>query len=184
MFFRIRLNPFLQHTTLPNLAPILPIQPSPTLTLRPRYFLKVPWTGHAFPHLLPLNIEASQVAQWSRNPPANKGYSGLIPGLERSSGEGNSNSLQYSCLGNLIEEPGTLQSVHGVPKELVTAQQLNNCLEFSPHLPFYLPFRLCSCVTFLEKLSLTSYPRLGKTPLVYNLPLYFCLPFCKQLLYH
>ena len=33
---------------------------------------------------------------------------GLIPGLERSPGEGNGNPLRYSCL---VEEPGGLQSM-------------------------------------------------------------------------
>ena len=36
---------------------------------------------------------------------------GSIPGLGRSSGEGNGNPFQYSCLGNSTEEPGTLQSM-------------------------------------------------------------------------
>ena len=35
-----------------------------------------------------------------KNPPANAGDLGSIPGLERSPGEENSNSLQYSCLEN------------------------------------------------------------------------------------
>ena len=38
-----------------------------------------------------------------KNPPSNAedaGDLGLIPGLGRSSGEGNGNLLQYSCLGN------------------------------------------------------------------------------------
>ena len=34
-----------------------------------------------------------------KNPPANAGDMGLIPGSERSPGRGNGNSLQYSCLG-------------------------------------------------------------------------------------
>ena len=34
-----------------------------------------------------------------KNPPANAGDSGLIPGLGRSPGEGNGNPLQYSCNG-------------------------------------------------------------------------------------
>ena len=38
-----------------------------------------------------------------KNPPANAGHSGLIPGLERSPGEGNGNPLQYSCLENLMD---------------------------------------------------------------------------------
>ena len=40
------------------------------------------------------------------NPSANAGDSrdsGLIPGLERSPGEGNSNPLQYSCLENPMQ---------------------------------------------------------------------------------
>ena len=38
-----------------------------------------------------------------KNPPANAGDAGLIPGLRRSLGEGNSNPLQYSCLGNPMD---------------------------------------------------------------------------------
>ena len=33
-----------------------------------------------------------------KNPPANVGEPGLIPGSERPPGEGNANPLQYSCL--------------------------------------------------------------------------------------
>ena len=35
-----------------------------------------------------------------KNPPANAGDLGLIPGLGRSPREGNGNALQCSCLGN------------------------------------------------------------------------------------
>ena len=41
----------------------------------------------------------------------NAGDPGLIPGSGRSPGEGNGNPLQYSCLENLIEEPGRLWSM-------------------------------------------------------------------------
>ena len=42
----------------------------------------------------------------------NAGDLGSIPGLGRSSGEGNGNLLQYSCLENpWMEEPGRLQSM-------------------------------------------------------------------------
>ena len=52
-----------------------------------------------------------------KNMPANAGDVGSIPGLGRSPGEGNGNSLQYSCLGNPIDRgswwatvpPGGLQ---------------------------------------------------------------------------
>ena len=38
-----------------------------------------------------------------KNPPDNSGEMGLIPGLGRYPGERNSNPLQYSCLGNLMD---------------------------------------------------------------------------------
>ena len=38
-----------------------------------------------------------------KNPPVNVGDAGLIPGLERSPGEGNGNRLQYYCLENPVE---------------------------------------------------------------------------------
>ena len=38
-----------------------------------------------------------------KNPPANAGEKGSIPGSGRSSGEGHGDLLQYSCLENLIE---------------------------------------------------------------------------------
>ena len=42
----------------------------------------------------------------------NAGDLGSIPGSGRSPGEGNGNSLQYSCLENSVtEEPGGLQSM-------------------------------------------------------------------------
>ena len=43
---------------------------------------------------------ASLVAQMAKNPSANAGDVGLIPGLGRSPGEGNGNPLKYSCLVN------------------------------------------------------------------------------------
>ena len=39
-----------------------------------------------------------------KNLPANAGNAGLIPGSGRSPGEGNSNPLQYSWLGNLMDQ--------------------------------------------------------------------------------
>ena len=42
-----------------------------------------------------------------KNPPANAGDAGLIPGSGRSPGEGNGNPLQYSYLENtMTDEPG------------------------------------------------------------------------------
>ena len=47
-----------------------------------------------------------------KNPPANAGDVGLIPGLGRWPGQGNGNPLECYCLGNLITgDPGGLQSM-------------------------------------------------------------------------
>src|SRR5574337_1229534 len=46
----------------------------------------------------------------------NAGDPGLILGLGRSSGEGNGNPLQYSCLENPMERGAWRATVHGVAK--------------------------------------------------------------------
>ena len=67
----------------------------------------------AFPRLTGSSGTAvvSLVAQTAKNPPANAGDTGFIPGSRRSPGEGNGNPLQHSCLGNPMDrgEPGRLQ---------------------------------------------------------------------------
>ena len=53
---------------------------------------------------------------------------GLVPGLGRSLGEGNGNSLQYSCLENPMDRGAWRATVHGVSKEsdnLATKQRAN-----------------------------------------------------------
>jgi len=47
----------------------------------------------------------------------NAGDTGLIPGSERSSGEGNDYPLQYSCLGNPMDRGAWQTTVHGVTKD-------------------------------------------------------------------
>ena len=51
-----------------------------------------------------------------KNPPANAGDTGLIPGSGRSPGEENGNPLQYSCLGNSMDRGPLRATVHGVPE--------------------------------------------------------------------
>ena len=51
-----------------------------------------------------------------KNLPADVGDTGLIPGLGRSPGEGNSNPFQYSCLGNPSELGTWWATVHGVTR--------------------------------------------------------------------
>ena len=74
---------------------------------------------------------ASQVALVVKNPPADAGnirHSGLIPGLERSPGVGNGNSLQYSCLENPHGQRSWQAIVHGVTK---SCTQLSNHIDIS-----------------------------------------------------
>ena len=52
-----------------------------------------------------------------KNPPANTGDDGSIPGLGTSPGEGNGNPLQYSCLGNPMDRGAQWVTVNGVSKE-------------------------------------------------------------------
>ena len=56
-----------------------------------------------------------------KNRPANAGDpgdAGLIPGLERSPGEGTGNLLQYSCLGNPMDRGAWWDKAHRVAKSL------------------------------------------------------------------
>ena len=51
-----------------------------------------------------------------KNPPANTGDTGSIPGSGRSPGEGNGNPLQYSCLGNFMDRGALWATAHGVAR--------------------------------------------------------------------
>ena len=51
-----------------------------------------------------------------KNPPASAGDMGLIPGLRRSPGEGDGNSLQYSCLGKSMDRGAWRATIYGVAK--------------------------------------------------------------------
>ena len=51
----------------------------------------------------------------------NVGDPGLIPGLGRSSGEGNGNQLHYSCQENLMDRGAWQATVHGTTKDLETS---------------------------------------------------------------
>ena len=60
-----------------------------------------------------------------KNPPANAGdirNVGLIPGLGRSPGEENGNSLQYSCLDNPMNRGAWQAPVHKGLKESDTTE--------------------------------------------------------------
>ena len=64
-----------------------------------------------------------------KNLPASVGDAGdvgLIPGLGRSSGEGNGNPLQNSCLGIPTDCGAWWATVHGVAKMVDMTKRLNN----------------------------------------------------------
>ena len=52
-----------------------------------------------------------------KNPPANAGDVGSIPGLGRSPGERNGNLFHYSCLGNPVDRGAWQATVHGITEE-------------------------------------------------------------------
>ena len=64
----------------------------------------------SFSHYLSLSVSDSKESDWKA------GDSGLIPGSGRSPAEGNSNSLQYSCLENSMVRRAWKATVQGVAK--------------------------------------------------------------------
>ena len=73
---------------------------------------------------------ASQETQVAKNPPANAGDAGLIPGSGRAAGGGNDNTLQYSCLENSMHRGAWWATVHGVSK---SQTQLSMCVCLCTH---------------------------------------------------
>ena len=64
-----------------------------------------------------------------KNPPANAGDAGSIPGSGRSHGEGNGNPLQDSCLGNPTVRGIQRATVHGVTQSDMTERLNNNWIQ-------------------------------------------------------
>ena len=60
-------------------------------------------------------VGVSLVAQL-KNPPANAGNIGSMPGSGKTPGEGNGNTLQYSCLENPMDRGAWHAPVHGIAK--------------------------------------------------------------------
>ena len=82
-----------------------------------------PWISYMFLLNVITVSWSSQVALVVKKPPANAGDirdAGLIPGLRRSPGEGNSSPLQYSCLENSMDRGAWWATVHGAIKSDMT----------------------------------------------------------------
>ena len=75
---------------------------------------------------------ASLVAQMIKKSACNAGDLGSVPGLGRSSGEGNSNPLQHSCLENSMAKGTWQATVHGVTqlKGLSAGTLVAECIKF------------------------------------------------------
>ena len=76
-----------------------------------------------------------------KEPAWKAGDVGSIPGLGKSTGEGNGNFLQYSCLGNSMDRGAWWATVHGV------AQSQTRLKQFSRHTSFWLLSVSCSVVS-------------------------------------
>ena len=61
-------------------------------------------------------LDFNQVSSVCKSSSCNAGDLGSIPGLGRSPGEGNGNTLQYSCLENPMDRGAWWATVHGVSK--------------------------------------------------------------------
>ena len=68
------------------------------------------------------------VVQMVKKSACNAGDQGSIPKLVRSSGEGNSNPLQYSCLENPMDRGVWQTTVHGIAKSQTRLSDLTTFL--------------------------------------------------------
>ena len=69
-------------------------------------------------HLSLITIEGFPGGSDGKESSCNSRDPGLIPGLGRSPGEGNGNSLLYSSLENSTDRGAWWATIHGVTKEL------------------------------------------------------------------
>ena len=77
------------------------------------------------------NSRTSLVAQTVKRLAYNAGDLGSIPGLGRSSGEGNGNPLRYSCLENPMDREAWWATVHWVTKSRTRLSNFTFTFTFS-----------------------------------------------------
>ena len=66
-----------------------------------------------------------------KNLPVSAGDVGLVPGLERSPGEGNDNPLQYSRLENSMDRGAWRATIHGVAKSRARLSTHTHCFSLA-----------------------------------------------------
>ena len=79
----------------------------------------------------------------------NVGHLGSVPGSGRSSGEGNGNPLQYSCLENPMDREAWWDTVHGDHKVSDTTEQRTLWLILS--FKITIMFKMCFTVISHDK---------------------------------
>ena len=95
------------------------LYPMKKLCLCNSHMISIHWASIEWPHLCithswdPMGFPGGSDSKASAH---NAGDPGSIPGLGRSSGEGNGKPLQYSCLENSMDEGACWATVHGVAK--------------------------------------------------------------------
>ena len=79
-------------------------------------------------------------SQWlsSENCTSSVGDTGSVSELGRSPGEGNGNSLQYSCLENPMDRVAWWATVRGVAKSWTRLKQLSTHAERNKNIYYYL----------------------------------------------
>ena len=109
---------------------------------------------------------ASQVALVVKNPPANAGVVrdlGLIPGSGKSPGEGNGNSLQYSCLENPMDRGARGTTVQGIAKSQIWLKQFSMHAQMHSGAYFDIYFFCMPIICPFKKFSWYCFYRLGDT---------------------
>ena len=94
---------------------------------------------------------ASLVAQRLKHLCLQCGRPGFDPWIGTSSGEGNGNPLQYSCLENLTDGRAWWATVHGVANSRTQLSDFT-FTSLSTHLGKYQEARLLDCVVTVKKL--------------------------------
>ena len=87
----------------------------------------------------------------------NAGDPGSIPGLGRSTGEGNGNPLQYSCLENPMDRGAWQATVHGVAKSLIRLSDFTSLHFIEMGIPEYLTCLLRNLYVGQEAIVRTVY---------------------------
>ena len=118
----------------------------------------------------------SGVLRWLSNKEStcNAGDPSLIPGSGRSSGEGNGNPLQYSCLENPMDRGAWWATVHRVEKSW-TRLSTHIVWSSTSCTVFFFFLKMCLMFVYLCLVAPGNLPNPGIEP---------SLSHCRRILYH